>query len=54
MSVTDKSPTIGNGHVGRALKRKEDPRLITGQATYVDDVTLPVRRAPLGEGDLWP
>jgi carbon-monoxide dehydrogenase large subunit len=31
----------GNGHVGRSLKRKEDPRLITGQATYVDDVVLP-------------
>lgn len=25
---------------GRALKRKEDPRLITGQGTYVEDVTL--------------
>jgi carbon-monoxide dehydrogenase large subunit len=25
--------------VGRALKRKEDPRLITGRATYVDDMT---------------
>ena len=24
--------------VGRALKRKEDPRLITGRATYVDDM----------------
>src|SRR5207249_8111215 len=42
MSVTDKAPTIGgNGHVGRSLKRKEDPRLITGMATYVDDVRLP-------------
>src|SRR3954469_2359341 len=26
--------------VGRSLRRKEDPRLITGQATYVDDVVL--------------
>ena len=25
---------------GAALKRKEDPRLITGQGTYVEDVTL--------------
>ncbi len=25
---------------GRALKRKEDPRLIRGQGTYVEDVTL--------------
>jgi aerobic carbon-monoxide dehydrogenase large subunit len=35
----------GNGFVGRALKRKEDPRLITGRATYVDDIVLP--------GTLW-
>ncbi len=28
----------GNGFVGQALKRKEDPRLITGRATYVDDI----------------
>ncbi|HLZ08154.1 MAG TPA: xanthine dehydrogenase family protein molybdopterin-binding subunit, partial [Chloroflexota bacterium] len=26
---------------GSAVKRREDPRLITGGATYVDDVTLP-------------
>ena len=31
----------GNGHVGQALRRKEDPRLITGRATYVDDIVLP-------------
>jgi len=31
----------GNGYVGRALKRKEDPRLITGRGTYVDDMELP-------------
>jgi carbon-monoxide dehydrogenase large subunit len=31
----------GNGWVGRPLKRKEDPRLITGRATYVDDMALP-------------
>lgn len=35
----------GNGHVGRALRRKEDPRLITGRASYVDDIQLP--------GTLW-
>ena len=28
------------GHVGRSLRRKEDPRLITGQATYVDDLAI--------------
>ncbi|HXG48197.1 MAG TPA: xanthine dehydrogenase family protein molybdopterin-binding subunit [Methylomirabilota bacterium] len=29
------------GYVGRALKRVEDPRLIQGKATYVDDLVLP-------------
>jgi carbon-monoxide dehydrogenase large subunit len=27
--------------VGESLRRKEDPRLITGKATYVDDMVLP-------------
>src|SRR5215470_20088674 len=27
--------------VGERIKRREDPRLIQGQATYVDDVRLP-------------
>ena len=31
----------GNGFVGQSLKRKEDPRLITGRATYVEDIVLP-------------
>jgi aerobic carbon-monoxide dehydrogenase large subunit len=26
---------------GSAIKRREDPRLITGSATYTDDVKLP-------------
>jgi carbon-monoxide dehydrogenase large subunit len=29
------------GYIGRPLKRVEDPRLIQGLATYVDDLTLP-------------
>jgi carbon-monoxide dehydrogenase large subunit len=29
------------GYVGRSLKRVEDPRLVQGIATYVDDMTLP-------------
>jgi carbon-monoxide dehydrogenase large subunit len=41
--------TSGNGatatHVGQAMRRKEDPRLITGRGRYVDDITLP--------GTLW-
>ncbi len=28
-------------YVGQAMKRKEDPRLVSGTATYVDDVVLP-------------
>ena len=31
----------GNGYVGQSLRRKEDPRLITGRGTYVDDIALP-------------
>jgi carbon-monoxide dehydrogenase large subunit len=38
MSVTDTTPPAS--HVGRALRRKEDPRLITGRASYVDDINL--------------
>src|SRR2546426_5058001 len=40
--------------VGAPVKRREDPRLITGQATYVDDIKLPgmlhmaVLRSPWG------
>jgi carbon-monoxide dehydrogenase large subunit len=36
-----RTPAEGDGpFVGRAMKRKEDPRLITGRATYVDDLNL--------------
>src|SRR5216684_8969326 len=28
-------------HLGKPLKRKEDPRLIQGLAHYVDDIVLP-------------
>src|SRR6266581_4973203 len=40
--------------LGTPIKRREDPRLITGQATYVDDIKLPgmlhmaVIRSPYG------
>src|SRR5215470_7457813 len=27
--------------VGKSIRRKEDPRLITGTATYVDDIKMP-------------
>jgi carbon-monoxide dehydrogenase large subunit len=44
MSIVEER-TGGNGYVGQALRRKEDPRLITGRATYVEDLALP--------GTLW-
>jgi carbon-monoxide dehydrogenase large subunit len=31
----------GNGYVGQAIRRKEDPPLITGRGRYVDDIQLP-------------
>jgi carbon-monoxide dehydrogenase large subunit len=40
----DEAPSPSN-HVGQALRRKEDPRLITGRGRYIDDITLP--------GTLW-
>ncbi len=39
MSVTEQAPS--GGHVGRWMRRKEDPRLITGRARYIDDISLP-------------
>jgi carbon-monoxide dehydrogenase large subunit len=38
--VSATTDTTITGHVGRAMRRKEDPRLLTGQATYVDDINL--------------
>jgi carbon-monoxide dehydrogenase large subunit len=32
---------VGKGLVGMAIRRNEDPRLLTGRALFVDDVTLP-------------
>jgi aerobic carbon-monoxide dehydrogenase large subunit len=29
----------GTGHIGQAIKRKEDPRMITGTGRYVEDIT---------------
>src|SRR3954464_13985927 len=33
--------TTSTGSSGRPLRRKEDPRLISGRGTYVDDIVLP-------------
>src|SRR2546421_98484 len=44
--------------LGSPIKRREDPRLITGQATYVDDIKIPgmlhmvVLRSPYGHAHI--
>jgi hypothetical protein len=35
------SEVVLRSYVGAPVKRKEDPRLITGSSIYVDDITLP-------------
>ena len=44
-AAEERSAPSPSNHVGQALRRKEDPRLITGRGRYVDDITLP--------GTLW-
>lgn len=39
--ATTAAPPSTDKLVGKRLRRKEDPRLITGTATYVDDIKLP-------------
>ena len=41
--MTETAPDVkaSQGYFGRAMKRVEDPRLINGIATYVDDLKLP-------------
>src|ERR671924_429037 len=41
MSTVEQPATKGDGFVGRAMKRKEDPRMVTGRGEYVDDLALP-------------
>src|SRR5690242_16335116 len=41
MTVEHASPFTGAGYFGRPIKRREDPRLITGQGRYIDDFVLP-------------
>src|SRR5581483_8609720 len=36
-TTTTKTETL----VGKRIRRREDPRLITGTATYVDDIQMP-------------
>ena len=45
MTITEDTPAVagGNGHaeLGRARRRKEDQRLITGRTRWTDNITLP-------------
>lgn len=41
MATTTTTPTKTESLIGKRLRRREDPRLITGNATYVDDIQLP-------------
>ncbi len=40
MTATD-THAAATGWVGRAMRRKEDPRMITGRGTYTDNISLP-------------
>jgi len=40
MSATNGTASNGR-HVGRAMRRKEDPRMITGRGRYLDDISVP-------------
>src|SRR5437870_7724811 len=42
-SINMATPTITKTEklTGQRIKRREDPRLITGTATYVDDIQMP-------------
>src|SRR5947209_1151586 len=44
-TAVERDAASATTHVGQSLRRKEDPRLITGRARYVDDIVLP--------GTLW-
>src|SRR5436190_14537653 len=35
------TPGAANRFIGASVKRREDPRLLTGHGTYVDDIVLP-------------
>jgi aerobic carbon-monoxide dehydrogenase large subunit len=38
---TVEEPRTAGGPIGRAMRRKEDPRMITGRGNYVDNIVLP-------------
>lgn len=41
MTAEHATPFTGAGYFGRPIKRREDPRLITGQGKFIDDLRLP-------------
>ncbi|HTE85599.1 MAG TPA: xanthine dehydrogenase family protein molybdopterin-binding subunit [Dehalococcoidia bacterium] len=41
MTAEHATPFTGASYFGRPIKRREDPRLITGQGKYIDDFRLP-------------
>jgi carbon-monoxide dehydrogenase large subunit len=41
MATTTPTPVKADSLIGKRIKRREDPRLITGTATYTDDIQLP-------------
>src|SRR5579863_347875 len=49
---------MNGGHIGRSLRRLEDPRFLTGRGRYVDDIDLPgqlhavVLRSPHGHAEI--
>src|SRR5438874_1262999 len=40
-TATSPSSPAANRFIGASVKRREDPRLLTGHGTYVDDMVLP-------------
>jgi aerobic carbon-monoxide dehydrogenase large subunit len=58
MSTVAEGTATSGGPIGRRMKRKEDPRLITGRGNYVDDMVLPglmymaLVRSPIAHGKI--
>jgi hypothetical protein len=40
--------------IGKSMKRVEDPRLLTGQGRYIDDIDLPIKTQTLCANSLLP
>src|SRR6266446_3371092 len=51
-------PTVAAAYVGASVRRREDPRLLTGAGQFVDDLVRPgalhaaVRRSPLAHAGI--